>query len=92
MLQIVCGAAQALQLLMKRKGGKSMSRAMSIPQEPIIEENSAYPEIDEYAEIKGMIVKWLEDYRQLEPLLKQLCSQVADNSKSGRELKLVKKI
>jgi hypothetical protein len=40
--------------------------------------NLAYPAIDEYEELTGMIVKWLEEYQQLEPLINEMQRRLAD--------------
>jgi len=38
------------------------------------------------------MLKWLEDYEALEPLLRDLCSRASENQRLQPGLKLVKKV
>jgi hypothetical protein len=55
-----------------------MNGAETIPQKQVIGEACIYPAIDEYEQLKGMVVKWLEEYRKLEPMIQELCSRAGD--------------
>ena len=59
-----------------------MNRAARMPQEPLLEETFESATVTEREEVKLMMVRWLEEYDKLEPLLKELCSRASEKSKA----------
>ena len=59
---------------------------------PTSEDAFCYEPTNNYVELRDMILDWLEEYRQLEPLLEQMCSRVSEEKKLEPSLKLSEKI
>jgi hypothetical protein len=68
-----------------------MKPVLRMPEEPLLRE-PVESTITEHKELELIMLKWLEDYEALEPLLRDLCSRASENQRLQPGLKLVKKV